>query len=608
MKRPIFSLFALFLLPVLILCGCGPVLPPEETGAAETPAGETEPPAPREVRIHSISELNTKSERDSHAGETSFATVESNFREYFEIKPSDFGLETLFYPRLKLLPNGRYILFFQDGVVGPNVYYALSDDGVHFGEARSFFKSKSSNDSMYATCEALVLQNGDLLTVTSYRNPTNYLAYPGNCGLLCRISHDNGETFTAAKRIFVGCNWEPGLCQLASGEVQVYFTNTYGRKTSEGLLSSTGTAILRSYDNGVTWNGSTARTYSGQIVSQSKTENVGGVQMFSEQMPVPVALHNGKLALALEVRLDRKSNFRISVSYSDDNWAKALTVFEDEGPETKLNRFTIGAGPYLRQFESGETLLVYNRKNKLTGRVGDENAANFRGEVVPFSSGKATNHWADLEIVSSHAVRTANDVRTDNEKDPNPLIFGTLYLDHRVTADRFAVTADGDNLEWEGHDEALFVGSATQAQEALRFAHEDGYFSVLCERLDWAPAAEDTTTLYIAPTGENDRYLIVRFGADGVQSAVYKDGKNTETFDPAGIAFGSFVRAPEGEKDPEAGYLAELKIPISYLPGLEGECRVGFLMDAKEDGRASRDLPDGLTLSDVSTWFRVVLG
>ena len=606
MKRRCFSFLSALLLPLMIFCSCETAAPPAETGAPGTVPAETVAPAPREVRIHSISELNAKSERDSHAGETSFATVESDFRAYFEIKPSDFGLGTLFYPRLKLLPNGKYILFFQDGVVGPNIYYALSDDGVHFGEAKSFFKA--SVDTHYATCEALVLANGDLLTVTSFRNRSDYLNHPSTCGLLCRISHDNGETFTPARRIFVGCNWEPGLCQLESGEVQVYFTNTYGRKTSEGTLSSTGTAILRSFDNGETWNGSTARTYSGQIVSQSKTENVGGVQMFSEQMPVPVELHNGKLALALEVRLDRKHNFRISVSYSDDNWAKALTVFEDEGPETKLDRFTIGAGPYLRQFESGETLLVYNRKNKLTGRVGDENAGNFRGEIVPFASGKATNHWADLEIVSSHAVRTANDVRTDNEKDPNPLIFGTLYLDHRVTADRFSVTADGDNAEWEGHDEALFVGSVSQAQESLRFSHEEGYFSVLCERLDWTPSEEDTTTLYLAPTEADDRFLILRFGEGGVQSAVWKDGKETKTLDPAGILFGSFSRPPEREEDPDAGYLAELKIPLDYLPGLDGACRVGILMDAREDGRSVRDLPDGLSLSNPSTWFCVLLG
>ena len=65
---------------------------------------------------------------------------------------------------------------------------------------------------------------------------------------------------------------------------------------------------------------------------------------------------------------------------------------------------------------------------------------------------------------------------------------------------------------------------------------------------------------------------------------------------------------PEREEDPDAGYLAELKIPLDYLPGLDGACRVGILMDAREDGRSVRDLPDGLSLSNPSTWFCVLLG
>ena len=111
--------------------------------------------------------------------------------------------------------------------------------------------------------------------------------------------------------------------------------------------------------------------WSGQIVSQTKTENIKGVQMFSDQMPVAVELHNGRIALALETRLDRVPNFRISISHSDDNWATALEPFKDVGPATKLTKYCIGAGPYIGQFESGETVVSYNRKNNLTFIVGN---------------------------------------------------------------------------------------------------------------------------------------------------------------------------------------------------------------------------------------------
>ncbi len=590
----------LFLLSALLGACAGPSPAP----GTEPPA--TEPPAPREVRIHSISELNTKSARDSHAGETSFATMEADWRAYFELEAADLGgIRSLYYPRLKLLPNGKYILFFQNGRAGPDIYYALSEDGRTFREPKLFFRS--TNDTAYATCDALVLSNGDLLAVASFRTPKDYLRHPQTAGLVLRVSHDSGETWTPSRRVFVGCNWEPYLLQLSSGEVQLYFTNTYGRETPEGVLSSTGVAMLRSFDNGETWNGSLARPYSAQIVSQSKTENVGGVQLFSEQMPSAVELHNGGIAMAMEVRLDRTGKCVLTMAYSPDNWAKSLKEFEEEGPADKIDRFTAGIGPYLRQLESGETLLVYGRSEKLAFRMGDENGKSLGPEIFPYSM-LSSNRWSAMEVLSSHAVLTVNQTYTKEDFDTTKLVFGTLRLDHRVTADRFSVTADGDNTEWEGHDEALFVGSASQAQESLRFGHEDGYLSVLCERLDRFPSEEDVTALYLSPKADKDSYLLLRFGADGIVSAVSREGNGTTQVDPDRILFGSFVRSPAGEADDGAGYLAELKIPLDLLPGLGEDLSVGIIMDNRDGEKATRDVPDGFSIGDVSTWFKVVLG
>ncbi len=599
MKKTFFRAFLLLCFALLTACAGDPAAP--GTGPAET-----EPPAPRETRIHSITELNTKSERDSHAGETSFSTMEADYRTYFELDAGDLGgIRSLYYPRVKRLPNGKYILFFQNGRVGPDIYYALSDDGRTFGAPQLFFRS--THDILYATCDALVLQNGDLLTVASYRAPKDYLRHPQNAGLVVRVSRDNGETFTSARRVFVGCNWEPYLLQLDSGEIQLYFTNTYGRETPEGVLSSTGVAMLRSFDNGETWNGSLARTYSAQIVSQSKTENVGGVQLFSEQMPAAIELHNGGIAMAMEVRLNRAGKCVLTMAYSPDNWAKGLKEFEEEGPPDKIDRFTAGIAPYLRQFESGETLLLYGRSEKLAFRMGDENGKNLGPEIFPYEM-LSSNRWAAMEVLSSHDVLTVNQTYTAEEHAETKLVFGTLRLNHRVTAPRLSVTADGDNGEWEGQGEALFVGSASQAQEALRFAHEDGYLSVLCERLDRVPSEADVTTLYLSAKHDKDSYLMVRFGADGVATLLSREGSATEKRDLSRVLFGAFEKLPEGEEDDGAGYLAELKIPLDLLPGLGEDLSVGIIMDNRDGEKSSRDVPDGFTISDISTWFKVVLG
>ncbi|MBQ5649874.1 MAG: hypothetical protein IIV03_07020, partial [Clostridia bacterium] len=78
--------------------------------------------------LHSIYELNTEDDLlDSHAGVTHLSTLEVDRRNSYHLKNEDL-IESgdLWYPRIKRLSTGRYILFYQDGRWGPNVYYAFS--------------------------------------------------------------------------------------------------------------------------------------------------------------------------------------------------------------------------------------------------------------------------------------------------------------------------------------------------------------------------------------------------------------------------------------------------------------------------------------------------
>lgn len=627
MTKRAFSFFLalLFLLPALAGCTIASKpadttdpngqetdpFPSDTTVDPDTAPPETTPPVTenpgsmKKTYIHSISELNTSGTLDDHAEEYATSRLESNFREYFSLDPSFLGSTLNYYPRLKKMADGRYILFYQNGNHGPDVLYCFSEDGIHFTKPQKLFVHTESR--LYATCDAAVLQNGDLVAVCSFRYATQYVRYPAQCGLAVRRSTDNGKTWTAEKIIFRGCTWEPSLLQLSSGELQVYWTNTTGLDTPEGNFTSTGTAILRSDDNGETWSANIRDTYNGQIVSQSKTENISGVQMFSEQMPVAVELHNGKIALALEVRLNRKPEFRLSISYSADNWAQALTPFVEEGPADKLNRFCIGAGPYLAQFPSGETVLTYNRKNHLTYVIGSPDANDFGAEDAPYT-GLSTSYWAGSTIVGSHCLATVNEYIVDNgvQKTTN-LVGGRLYLNHRIDARALTVTADGDASEWAEHDEALFCGSVSQAQAAVRCAVSGEDLAFLVERLDYdLNASGDTVSLMICP--EKGKYYQLVLGCEGISSfSVTENGKRT-ALDTAGIRFGCLVNEAETEEDPQAGYAAELLIPRSLLGNPSGSFLMNILLSNVDAGQKSdRDTLTGTTLSNPDTWYPVRL-
>ncbi|MBQ1212410.1 MAG: exo-alpha-sialidase [Clostridia bacterium] len=596
------------LIALLVSCG-GNVTPAVTDPAADTTSADqiTEEPIVdmKTAYIHKISELNTESERDSRGSEYASAGLASNFREYFTLEPSFLKTEVAFYPRVKQISDGTFILFYQNGNHGPDIYYCLSADGFNYETPQVLFKG--TTDKLYSTCDALVLKNGDILAIASYRLASNYLRYPMQSGIVIKRSTDNGKTWSNEQVIFRGCNWEPSLLQLESGEIQAYWTNTTGLSTGEGTFTSTGTAIVRSYDNGYTWTGNINKAMQGQIVSQSKTEVIKGVQMFSDQMPVAVELHNGRIALALETRLDRVGSFRITISHSDDNWATELEAFKDVGPKSKLSNYCIGAGPYIGQFESGETVISYNRQNYLTFRLGDDNAANFGDEYAPYR-GTSTNYWGCFDIIGTHSLVTANEYRTKNgSNERNYIVSGRLYLNHLIEAKRMSVTVDGYSDEWDNNTDALFVGSVSQAQCSTRFAIDGDNLVILCERLDYSRDADgDIVTVMITTDASSKEHSLIAFGEAGIKSATKQVNGKSESLDTSLISCATVVVEAKNEKDEGAGYVAEIKLPLSMLGSFGDGFICNVMLQNTDNGEMSpRDMLTGAKISDYSTWYNV---
>ena len=111
------------------------------------------------------------------------------------IVPNTFLLQkgNAIYPRIKKLKDGDYIMFFQDGRLGPNCYLSRSNDLKTWSEPEILFSSYETSDDTraYATTDAVVLPDGDIIAVASYRAVKGYREGTG-CGIVTRRSSDGG--------------------------------------------------------------------------------------------------------------------------------------------------------------------------------------------------------------------------------------------------------------------------------------------------------------------------------------------------------------------------------------------------------------------------------
>lgn len=611
---------ALLLLGILSSCGGGGVADttlPEATDEPSiteitTEAETTEAPKETEdVMIDSISVLNTAHGEGSHNGKTATSSLEFDFRTGKIFKSTELIGDSSYYPRLKKLADGSYILFFQNGRWGPDIYYKTSTDLAEWSKPVPLFssyKSQWGDTRAFATADAAVLDNGDILVVCCYRSLENYTKNPERNGLMMKRSTDNGKTWSDEEIIYVGTTWEPCVLQHSSGEVQVYLTHTapyialYGYNNT---IRSSGSAILRSKDGGKTFTPKvTAAPFEADRVMQCYVGDLNGIKIFNDQMPVAIELADGTIAVACETQtIDKK--FGISLGWSYDNFAVPLKI-DEVGPKDRETRFITGVAPYLAVFESGETLLSYTRGTIFRIRMGNEKAKGFDKEILPME-GKATSLWGALEITDSHKVTFVTDYQpTPSDNNTYSLLtMGSCYLNHDLTAKRMTPTLDGNGEDWKDNRDALFLGSVSQAQCSFRFACDDENVYILCQRLDeYINKGEDEEVLYLS-CGDGKFYKLT-VGCEGIEQFMVNEGGQYSRKDADGIKCAVALNGKVGKKGgADNGYSAEIAVPRSMI-GFDGTLRFGALLKNKDkDGSFENDGFASVDLEKVDTWFEI---
>ncbi len=563
-----------------------------------------------DIDINAISVYDGVVATDSHGSLAQNSMLELNYREKYMVDSSGLGTSTAYYPRIKELGDGTYIMFYQNAQTGTSIYYATSKNMKTWLSQGKLFE-RVSNGKWYATADACVLENGDIIVVTSFNE-----AYNGDAsknGLAMKRSSDNGKTWSEEQIIYKGTTWEPSILQLVSGEIQVYWTNTHVKGVSASLGgrtddNSTGTMMIRSYDNGKTWTGDMSKPYGAQIIAQQKTKKGSDGNYYSGQMPVAIQLNNGNIALALEARVPKSgsssdSTYNLSFAYSPsvNSWQTALGS-DEEGPSTLVkNKFTSKAGPYLRQFESGETLLSYHWGGKWYVMLGNSSATTFYSPVE-FFEGVKIHQWGAMEITNTHTVTGVVPMNGNMG-----IYVGNMYLNHTLAAKDVSVSVDGMADDWTGTDQAFFVGSVSQAQTSIRVQEDEENLYFYAETLDYYISDVDRVAFYLGTDATASSYINVSVYANGNVTVTNKSNKEiaADGVEAKVLCNGTY----DVYDDKDTGYVIELKIPKSVI-GNSSDVQLfnpTLYNKDKKNEKAISDTVGTLSITESAKWLKISL-
>lgn len=553
-------------------------------------------------KIHSIYELNKEDESpDSHAGEESASVLEMAFSSYTVVPSSILGVATPVYSRIKKAKDGSYLLFYQDANVGANIYYSRSTDLKTWSQGQVLFEKKSITSSQgadsrrYSSADARVLANGDILAVTSFRANLAYRHSPETNGIMAWRSKDNGLTWGPEQVIYMGTNWEPYLLELPSGQLQCYFTDT------DPVYSNSGTSMVVSDDGGTTWS-PTGVSSCYKVIRQYKYTDQGK-RIYTDQMPCVKLLNDGKtLAGFMEARLEDNgpsgnSYYMMSLVYGNNNWPN-LTG-DGVGPADRQSNLFNGAGGYITQFRSGETVISCNINNLFSMKVGDNKARIFNHKswstewFQPFT-GKG--YWGSLEIDDPHFI-------IGTMHTSNGITIGKFFLNHRINAPAQHITVDGNTDDWINTD-ALFIGSESQTQASFRAATDAGNLYILVERKDNYVVSGDNVDLYIHNNNGSElnvNSLKITVGPAGIVACTKWSGSSWAPVEPSMLSVAGKVSGVINDGTVDDGYISEIRIPLSAINAVGDYFRFNAVLT---DG----NIKDSFTFADTQmpqTWMLI---
>lgn len=562
------------------------------------------------LKLTPFEDLNQgESPLNSHAGVCDRSSVKL-IHSTFNLLPADtVSLKWPSYPRVRVLPDGSYILFWQEGLRvgdgnGRHTRYAKSDDLVnwkHMGylwECENVVNGLGNEDiRVYTNANGLVLSTGELMVCSSFRTVHTYNKpeFKSEQGLKVKFSKDGGLTWYGEQTIYHGPNWEAHLMETRDGEIQVYFSESRPWTS----WSHSGTSLVYSRDGGRTWQPELGEKPLRVMRKNWWCEDLGR-NLLTDQMPVGIRLNGtDQMAFAMETvtgRVKNKQSFSTSIVFSpeDGKWIPVEDEETSDSPTYRLDNVDENgnaSGPYLVQFHSGETVLLLTTRGKIYTKVGDERAHNW-SQTSPRPIFPDWAGWPGAEMESAHTMLATTVQRPGGGEKTIGVV--RLALNHDITATPRRVRVNGRGCEWKNTDEALFLGEFSDASATVRASQDKDNIYFLVEVSDADMATSDYVALMLAETGSRvSDALTVNVSADGLVIAD-KGGFEVDSIVSARMVEGTVDKNDDVDK----GWAVEIAVPRSILTIKDSVLSLNAVLHDNASGREdflSEPMEGGLT-------------
>ncbi|MBQ7194980.1 MAG: exo-alpha-sialidase [Bacteroidales bacterium] len=575
----------------LTLC-CQPASYVPKHNGNNTPGGGGNEGGTGDGSLHRVYDIEAWTTVNSHAGEEKWSVLQPMYNDFsvqshnYLVPGTDLSDEqkTVYYTRIKKMADGRYLLLYMGGQTGSRCYCTTSDDLKTWAAPTMLLEPVQETVDgakdwiRYSGPDAVVLSNGDVLAVFSYR-ATNHYKYGTGCGLVTMRSKNNGLTWSQPQIIYdAGATWEPYMLELPDGRIQCYFTDPIP------ACRNSGTSVLTSTDGGYTWSSKIRCSRYYKYDYDGSSTAYRGKKIFTDQMPSFRVLNDGKTLIGfLEARLESpasdsgNSYYKCSVVYNDGFDWKNLGE-DTAGPARRHDLVVNGAAGYVSTFPSGEVVLSCNISSIFSLKILDHNGENFNawdsGWLKAFTD---AGSWGNTES------EDGNKLLASFRSASRGAQIGRFWLNHTLFATDSKVTVDGKADEWP-LKQALFVSGKNGSELMIRASRDASNLYLLADQYDVS-----SVKIYVSNTAPKLT----------VKAEISSKGSMTLSGD--GVT-GKCVSAEtvKGGK----GHVAEIKIPLSTLGASTGDAVYVYASVADSAG----EVPfTNAVVSSPSTWQRIVL-
>lgn len=383
------------------------------------------------------------------------------------------------YSRIIQLDDGRLLAVAESGH-GISVSYSC-DNGSTWSAPECI--ARSPEKVFYAVPDLIQLSDGTIIIGFNPR-PVSPYSPERLFGIRIMRSTDNGATWDGPVFVYDACHtfgngcWEPSFVEFDDGQVHCYFADESRYTETDEQCIS----VSVSEDKGLTW---------------SLPEKVCYRAGSRDGMPVPLLLHGGdSIAVIIEdngwpgYRNFVAATVRTSVK---DRWKNGYVDGEDSRRDMIFSsvpeKCSISAAPYLRKLPWGETVASYqgNRSPDVTDlqyfdmfvAVGDCSARNFKSITNPFNIRPGQHSiWNSVSVLDDGTVLAVGSIGKAYGWNSVKVIKGYPVRDIRAVR-HVAGDIPHDAIRLP-ESNVLFLGHSADIDCSIVFTYDRSHLLVSC--------------------------------------------------------------------------------------------------------------------------------